>query len=62
MKKKTAGLMFAGAGVVFLLHDAIHYLGGTPTASPFGPIGIALVVIGAAIVKSGRKDETQEPR
>lgn len=53
--------MFAGAGVVFLLANAIQYLTGTRTTSAFAAIGIALVVIGAAIVKSVKKDGTQGP-
>jgi hypothetical protein len=59
MKRKTAGLMFAGAGAVFLLANAIQYLSGVSTTSPFAPIGIALVVIGAAIAKSAKKNGTR---
>jgi len=62
MKRRTAGRMFAGVGLVFLLLNAIQYLTSTRTTRPFVTIGIALVVIGAAIVKSGKKDESSGTR
>jgi hypothetical protein len=60
MKRRTAGRMFAGAGLVFLLLHAIRYLSGTPTRSSFVVIGMALVVIGAGIAKFAKKNGTPE--
>jgi len=54
-KTKTAGLMFVCGGVVFLVLSAIQYFSGRPTAAAFFPIGIAAVIIGVAIGKSGEK-------
>ena len=52
----------AAAGMLFLLVNAVQDLSGAPTTSPFGIIGIALVVIGAGIVKYLKKNETQGTR
>lgn len=59
MKTKTAGLMFVVAGMVFLVGNAIQYLSGASTARPFAAIGIALVVIGVGIARSGKKTKEQ---
>ena len=62
MKKRTAGLMFAVAGMIFLSLYAIQYLTGTRTTGALVPVGIALVIIGAGIVKSGKKNDTSGTR
>lgn len=53
--RQMAGKAFAFAGFVFLLANAVSYLSGTGSRGSFVPIGIALVVIGAAISRSGNK-------